>query len=765
MKSKKIIIIVGILISLFIGTFVGAYFFAKSYVTPKRVHETATKILKKTFPKSKIELGKTSVDLGFTISINIESLSISGPKYDLASFNKLKINLPIFSIITGGGNLTVLLNAPTLHYIETRKTTNWAMALAKPTAAVKKKSKGEKKGKKVDKKDETQKEALTLGLPTFLLNSTVSLDIKDLLIKYKLKDKSSGSVSLEKVLLKKLGLNNSSAYEIRSKINYKLASKERLKLEALLIGQFNLSEFISKQKLEMVSVLKITNMIVPGIKSPLPEIKTEIKSLVNAKGDLDLSLNSSFLDRNKFSFEMAIKKGAIKLNNLKTELVLKDLMKIASLNVKSLSPKNSKLVIDGNVKINKRGRITPTLNFSLGPDLTYVDKHFTTQSTLVGSLKGKSFKAKAEAKVLDGTVVIQNAMALDLNNPPSATNLPVSRTLINVQNLTISEGLIQDLLYPEISETQDGNKNVESKKTNGTISKQDSSGETSELPVIPPGQITVKMSNVKIDKKSFNLNSKVELSKKFIAINKSTFSYSNGKGDVEALIKLARSSTRGSFKFNLTNLNLEGLKPFLPKNILKGIKGDFSGKTNGTFSKKNTKISYDVISNIKAKNGEIEGVNIGDYLKPILKSVPKLGKKYSNKEIDVDGKFETCSVNGQFTDKLYTIKNFHFLALKKKMDLKGKGKLSPAPTGKSEMFVTYKDLTGKISKLLLKELGTDKLPLKLAGQGFSLKPDLNYTLKKVSKTAAKTQAKKGIKKFLKKNGNKKLKKLFKGLFK
>ncbi|OUR93123.1 hypothetical protein A9Q84_21720 [Halobacteriovorax marinus] len=763
MKSKKIVIIIGVLLSLFIGVFVGAYFFAKSYVTPEKVHKTALTILHKTFPKSKIVLGRTDIDFGLSVSINIESLSISGPKYDLASFNKLKIHLPIFSIITGGGDLTVLLNEPTLHYIETRRSNNWSLALAKTKTKTKTKGKASKKAKGTKKKL-TSEEEISLGLPVFLINSTVSLEIKNLLVKYRLKDKSKGSIKLEKVLFKKLGLRNSSAYEINSKLDYKLASKETVQLNALLIGQFNLSEFISKQTLEMVSVLKISNLKLPGIKNKLPEVKTEIQSVVNAKGDLNLNLSTTFLDKNNISFDLTIKKGAINLSNLKTELLLKDLMGIAALNIKSIDAKTSKLVLNGSLKISKKGRITPALNFSLGPNLTFVDKNFTTETTLNGSLKGKSFKAKAEAKVLDGTIVVQNAMKLDLNNPPSATNLPASRTLINIQNLTVSEGLIQGLLYPEkdYSKNKKNTKNAE--KSGKSDKKITSDKQPRDLPVIPPGEITVKMSNVKIDKKPFNLQSKIILTSRAIALKKSSFSYSNGKGEVEALIKLSQSKTSGSFKFNLTNLDLEGLKPFLPKNVLKAIKGNFSGKTSGTFSSSEKSTSYDVVSNIKARNGEIEGVNIGDYLKPILNSIPKLGKKYSNKEFDIDGKFETCSMNGRFTEKLYTIKTFHFLGLNKKLDLKGNGKLSPNPKGNSVMFVTYHDLTGKISKVLKKELGTEKLPLKLVGKGFSLKPDLDYTLKKVSKTAVKTQAKKQFKKFMKEDGSKKLKKLFKGLF-
>ncbi|PIK14540.1 hypothetical protein [Halobacteriovorax sp. JY17] len=753
MKSKKLVIIASIIGVLCLGTFVGAYFYAKSLVTPEKVREMSLTFLKKTFPKSKIELGKTEINFGFSIKVNVDSLSIHGPKYNLASLENLTIDVPIFSILTGGGDLTISLNSPNIHYIETEKSNNWSIALEGPIKKASKKDAGKKATEDISK-------AATIGIPTFLLNSTASLNIKNLILHYELKDSSKGSVTLEKVLFKKIGIKNSSAYEISSKLDYKMKSGESLNLDALLIGQFNLTEIISKQKIETVSVLKIKNMKVPGIKNTLPEIKAEINTAIEKNGKVLVDSNITFLDKNRIAMKINIDSGRVRVDKIDTELILKDLLTISGISISSLDPKTSSIKLSGSVSVSKKGTITPNLNFSLGPNLTYVDKNFTTRTTLAGSLVNKSFKAKAEAKVLDGTIIFQNVMTIDLNNLPTEKNLPKSNTLLNIQNISLTENLIQEMLYSGSQSTSAAEVDSSSREAEQVKNTAPASAPI----IIPPGDLTVKMNNVKIGNKPFSLESKINLSPKKIEVSDTTFHFSSGSGSSSAVVSLGKNATTGVFDFDLKNFDLIALKPFLPKNVLSAVLGVFSGKANGKFTVGAKGASYDVLTNVKAVNGELKDINIGDYVKPILNSIPKLGEKYAGKEIDVDGKFSSLSLNGRFTDSMYSIKSTKFIDAKKYLEITGNGNVSPLPTKNSVFNVNYRDLSGKISKVLTKEIGTNIVPLKLVGKGFSLKPDIEYTLKKVSKTAVKVQAKKQIKKLLNEDGKKKINKLLKGLF-
>lgn len=752
MKSKKLLIIASVIGVLSLGIFTGAYFYAKTLVTPEKVREISLTFLKKTFPKSKIELGKTEINFGLSISVNVDKLSINGPKSDLVSLQNLTVNIPIFSILTGGGDLTISLNSPNVHYIESGKTNNWSMALASTKKKVK-----VTKAEAADNASKKVVKASAIAIPTFLLNSTASLNVENLILHYKLKDGSKGSVNLEKVLFKKIGVKNSSAYEISSKLNYKMKSGESVDLNALLIGQFNLTEIISKQRIETVSVLKIRNLKLPGVKKEFPEIKAEINTSVEKSGKVQVDSTISFLEKNKVSMNILLNNGSVSIDNINTELLLKDLLEIGDVRIASLSPKSSSINLNGSLKINKKGYITPNLKFSLGPDLTYVDKNFTTKTTLTGSLVKKSFSAKAEAKILDGTVIFQNVMALDLNNPPSAKNIPKSNTLLNVQNISITEGLIQEMLYKEKLDKTTAS-------ASGSSGESDKKEEAAPVPIIPPGDLTIKMNNVKIGSKPFNLESKINLSPSKIEVSDTSFNFSNGSGTSSAVVNLSKDSTNGVFDFQLKKFDLIALKPFLPENVLSAVLGVFTGKANGKFSLTSKGTSYDVLTNVKATNGELKGLNLGDYIRPILMKIPKVGEKYATKEIDVDGKFSSLSLNGRFTEKLYTIKSTKFIDSKKYLEVSGNGKVSPHANKRSQFDVVYKDLSGKVSKVLRKEIGRDTVPLRLVGNGFSLKPDIEYTLKKVSKTAIKVQAKKQVKKFLDKKGKKKINKLLKGLF-
>ena len=73
-----------------------------------------------------------------------------------------------------------------------------------------------------------------------------------------------------------------------------------------------------------------------------------------------------------------------------------------------------------------------------------------------------------------------------------------------------------------------------------------------------------------------------------------------------------------------------------------------------------------------------------------------------------------------------------------------------------------------MGKEVARATGNNSVPLKIAGSGFSLKPDVGYTVGKLAEQAAKKKAKEEGKKALEKLGDKLLKgkgdKLLKGLF-
>jgi hypothetical protein len=145
-----------------------------------------------------------------------------------------------------------------------------------------------------------------------------------------------------------------------------------------------------------------------------------------------------------------------------------------------------------------------------------------------------------------------------------------------------------------------------------------------------------------------------------------------------------------------------------------------------------------------------------------------------DKQLKLDGNFETLNLKGRFTNAEYQLASFDFIGIDKKVQITGSGNIFPiAGKENSRMEVNFIDNTGKISDVLQKNVGTKVLPIKLSGPGFGLKPDYGYTVQKLAKGAMKTKGEEKLKEVVQKNIDKivpenakeKVKGILNGLFK
>ena len=239
---------------------------------------------------------------------------------------------------------------------------------------------------------------------------------------------------------------------------------------------------------------------------------------------------------------------------------------------------------------------------------------------------------------------------------------------------------------------------------------------------------------------------------------------------------IGKSSSESKFNFEMANLNLSSFKAFLPP-VIENFAGTFTGKVNGsaTMFKNGKPPVYDVNVLADAKKGEIKKLNISDYINPLLANIPMVKDKMKDKPLKIDGNFESLTMKGRFTNALYNISTFDFIGIDKKVQITGSGDIYPQPGSSkmSAMEVNFTDFTGKISDVLLKNVGTKVLPLRVTGPGFDLKPDYSYTISKLAKGAFKTKGEDKLKEVLQKNIDKivpaaakdKVKNLLDGFFK
>jgi hypothetical protein len=219
-------------------------------------------------------------------------------------------------------------------------------------------------------------------------------------------------------------------------------------------------------------------------------------------------------------------------------------------------------------------------------------------------------------------------------------------------------------------------------------------------------------------------------------------------------MNLGKTSSESKFNFEVANLNLSSFKAFLPP-FVENFTGTFTGKVNGsaTMFKSTKPPMFDVNVVADAKNGEIKKLNISDYINPLLANIPVVKDKIKDKQIKIDGNFESFSMKGHFTNAQYNLASVDFIGINKKVQITGSGDIYPQPgSGKiSSMDVNFTDNTGKISDILQQNVGTKILPLRVTGPGFDLKPDYGYTISKLAKGALKTKGTEKIKEVVQKN--------------
>jgi len=263
----------------------------------------------------------------------------------------------------------------------------------------------------------------------------------------------------------------------------------------------------------------------------------------------------------------------------------------------------------------------------------------------------------------------------------------------------------------------------------------------------------VDWNNINIGGEDFSGHGKIVTSTSAVAIDNMNFKFSKGTGKLTQTMTLNKLTNDSKFNFEVANLNLNSFKAFLPP-FIENFTGTFTGKVNGSASmfKTNRPPVFDVNVVADAKNGEIKKLNISDYINPLLANIPMVKDKVQDKQIKINGNFETLTMKGHFTNSQYTISSFDFVGIDKKVQISGSGEIYPqAGSKQSTMEVNFVDNTGKISNVLQANAGTKILPIRVAGPGFDMKPDYGYTVSKLAKGAIKTRGQEEVKKVIDKN--------------
>ncbi len=758
MKSNKLKII-AIAILVFAIFFGGAFYYTSTKLRPEEIKKMTIEQTKKLFPKAEATLDKVDISWGLNFKVNLEKFSIKAikenQKIEMISVDQLSVKIPFWAILTGSGILEIKLDAPVLNYQEFTEGNNWTYAM-RDKKTEEEKNKGQKEG------DKTASSSV-LGI---FGKSKINVKFADVVVKYSLRDKSKGELKVSRFLIKGLNFESSTAFEIASNANFILKDKSNISFDTIAIGEFNIVDLLKNGSVSSTVIVKVHNIAKSGLDWKFPEITTNIDFLLKKEGELSGKLTTSFESQNKISANFKMTK-IVEISDISVDIVLKDIAAIMGLD-KSIDLSKAKFSSKGFVTYGEDKKINANLNFNISPGISYSKDGIIASTTIVGELKERDLSVKAKTEALDGQLTTAIFGQFDPNEKFELSKLRPFDIRVVANGMKIPEKVIRAKLWDKKKEEADS---VDEEKK-----LAESSGAQPPPVGLPPSQINIDWSNINVGGEDFSGHGKVITSLTAIAIDNLVFKFSKGSGKISQSMNLGKNSTESKFNLEVTNLNLSSFKAFLPP-FVENFTGNFTGKVNGSATMfKNGKASaYDVTVIADAKNGEVKKLNISDYINPMLANIPAISDKMKNKQVKIDGNFETLTMKGHFTNGQYTISAFDFVGINKKVQINGNGEIYPIPGSSklSLMEVNFIDNTGKISEVLLANVGTKVLPMRVSGPGFDMKPDYAYTISKLAKGALKIKGKDELKKVIDKNIDKlvpaaakeKVQGLLNGLFK
>ncbi|MFA6237417.1 MAG: hypothetical protein WC635_08840 [Bacteriovorax sp.] len=743
MKSNKLKILT-VALFVFILLLGGLFYYASTKLRPEEIKRIAIEQTQKIFPNSEVSLQNVEIGWGLNFKINLQKFSIlavkENKKIEMISVDQLVVKIPVWAILTESGVIEVKMEAPLMSYHEfAPEGNNWTYAMGGAKSPEEKKAEEEKRQKEGEEKGQST----ALGI---FGKSKINVKLSDVLVKYSLRDNSKGELKLSRFLIKGLNFESSTAFEVASSAKFVMKDNSAVAFDTIAIGEFNIADLMRNGSVSSLVIIKINNISKTGLDWKFPEITTKVDLLLKKDGELSGKFATSFEAQNKISANFKMTKQ-IEINDFNAEIFLKDIAAIMGLD-KSIDLSKAKLTSKGSVIYGEDKKINANINFSISPGIGYTKEGLTASTSVSGEFKGNDILVKAKTDAMDGQINTSVTGEFDPNEKFDMAKLKPFDIRIVASGMKVPEKFIRAKLWDKKSEEA---KTVESagKKVEAQV---DSDGKDSAG--LPPATINLEWSNLNIGGEDFSGRGKVVSSSNAIAIDNMNFKFSKGTGKITQTMTLGRHSNESKFNMEIANLNVSSFKAFLPP-FIENFSGTFTGKFNGSAAifKNNRPPMFDVNVVADAKNGEIKKLNISDYINPLLANIPMVKDKVKDKQFKIDGNFETLTMKGHFTNAQYSIASVDFVGINKKVQVTGSGDIYPlASSGKtSVMEVNFTDNTGKISDVLVKNVGTKVLPLRVSGPGFDLKPDYGYTISKLAKGALKTQGQEKIKEAVQKN--------------
>lgn len=738
MKSNKFKII-GIITAIFVIFIAGVVYYASTKLNPEEIRKIAITQTEKVFPKAKASLETINITWGLNFKIELHKFAITttspeGVPVEMLAVDDLVVKVPLWAIITNGGVIEIQLDKPLMNYAEFPVGNNWTYAM------------GDKKDEKEDGKTLEEKAAAQEKAIGVFGKSKINVKLSDVGVKYSLRDNSKGQITISRFLVKGLNFESSTAFEIASDAKFVMADKSQVSFSTIAIGEINIADLVKNGSVSSLIIVKVNNIAKTGLEWKFPEITTNINFLLTKDGEISGKVLTSFESQNKIGADFKMNKQ-IEISNINIDIILKDVGLIMGLD-RAIDLSKAKLNAKGGLVYTEDKKIDADLSFSIAPGIGYSKDGLVATTSIEGSFKQKDIAVRVKTDVLSGQVEAIVNGEYDPNQKFDMKALKPFDIKVTATRLKIPEKLIQEKLWAKKDPAE-----VARTEAQAEEARAKAAAEGKPAPGLPATNVNVSWSNISVGGEDFQGRGKIIVSSHAIAVDDMNFKFSKGSGKLTQTMRLGSKSNDVTFDLGIKDLNLSSFKPFLPP-FVENFTGTFSGKVNGnaTLFTANKPPRYDVNVSLDARNGEIKKLNIGEFINPLLASIPMIKDQVGDKQVKLDGNFETLKMSGRFTDTTYTLGSFNFIGLNKKVEITGSGTIYPvvgAPNN-SSMDVYFTE-NGKIGDLLQKNVGVRVLPVRLSGPNFGMKPEIQYTLSRIAKGAAKTKGVEAAQKIIDKN--------------
>ena len=750
--SKKMKILIAVTALLLILVFGGGYVFISSKITPESVRAQLEEHLRNLFPNGNISVGQVSYSLGFSVYVEIDRLEGHFQEQSLFNLKNISVSVPIFSILRGGGSINISMEKPALYYTEAKGKTNWAQALGDlvpsrdgPPRNGQGSSKGEKEG---------LREGL-LALPVFLRDSTLNVDLRGLSLIYK-QDNKKNEVTVDKLLLKEVGINSFLSFELDSLFHLTVGEGKKLQFRFVSIGEMKIREFFEKSVLPISVLIKISDIKAEGMPYNIEEVQSKIDLILDHNAEAEGRAEVTYREANSLRFRFRLQGAEAMVEDISSSFSMSDLMEMASINMAGLNVGETTLTLEGKASL-KGGKVDPTIKIRMGaPGPRYTFRGIETQSVLSAEMTGKDILVATETNMLGGAIVSETRALLkrdDLGKGMAAISNMNSK--ININNVKLEEGILRGLFVSKAPKKKEVSQE-------GLERKQELPGAFPVLPFpLPPVQVKIMLNDNALGEAKIGGALGIRSRRNHLELEKSSrVNVDRGSLNLGSSVRKNAGGLSMRFSVTLRNVDARSFRAFLPQYVGE-VKGIFNGSLLGTATQSDgSNNNYDVSVNVAARDGAIERLDISSSLSGLMASLPlDLGEKIKSKSIKVDPDFGRFRFRARLRESHYQLRDIYFLGLKNRVEIKGKGHIYPLGDRKGEIMLNYHDGTGNLDAFL-RDVGVDSLPLRFTGVGKNLSPDYGHTVKTLGeryvKNKGKAEVKKAVEKGVKKilDGNK-----------